>query len=111
MPHAIRIHKHGGPDVLAYEQVEVGAPGPGEVRLRQRAVGVNYIDTYQRSGLYKLASLPAIIGLEGAGDVVAVGVVGVVVDEVASPRSPVCVKLLTGSALSVPFRLRPLLGE
>ena len=73
MPHAIRIHKHGGPDVLAYEQVEVGAPGPGEVRLRQRAVGVNYIDTYQRSGLYKLASLPAIIGLEGAGDVVAVG--------------------------------------
>ncbi len=73
MPHAIRIHEHGGPEALRYEAVDVGAPGPGEVRLRQKAIGVNYIDTYQRSGLYKLPSLPAIIGLEGAGDVTAVG--------------------------------------
>ena len=73
MVHAIRLHETGGPEVLRFEAVEVGAPGPGEVRLRQRAIGLNYIDTYQRSGLYKLPALPAILGLEGAGEVVAVG--------------------------------------
>ena len=55
MPKAIRIHAHGGPEVLAWEDVVVGDPGPGEARVRHTAVGVNYIDTYHRSGLYKLA--------------------------------------------------------
>ncbi|MEQ1576687.1 MAG: quinone oxidoreductase [Hyphomicrobium sp.] len=73
MTTAIRIHAHGGPDVLSFDEVEVGAPGPGEVRLRQRACGLNYIDTYHRSGLYKLSRLPAVIGMEGAGDVMATG--------------------------------------
>ena len=73
MARAIRIHEHGGPEKLKFEDVEVGDPGAGEVRLRQRAAGINYIDTYHRSGLYKLPSLPAVLGLEGAGDVVAVG--------------------------------------
>jgi NADPH2:quinone reductase len=73
MAHAIRIHANGGPEVLKWEAVEVGEPGAGEVRLRQHAVGLNYIDVYHRSGLYKLANFPAIIGMEGAGTVEAVG--------------------------------------
>lgn len=73
MAHAIRIHATGGPEVLKWEAVEVGEPGPGEVRLRQTAIGLNYIDTYHRSGLYKLASFPAVIGMEGAGCVEAIG--------------------------------------
>jgi NADPH2:quinone reductase len=72
MVHAIRIHQTGGPDVLTWERVDVGDPGPGQVRLKQHAIGVNYIDTYQRSGLYKLP-LPLVPGSEGAGEVVAVG--------------------------------------
>jgi NADPH:quinone reductase len=72
MPHAIRIHKTGGPEVLQWEAVDVGDPGPGEARIRHTAIGVNYIDTYQRSGLYKLA-LPSSLGSEGAGVVEAVG--------------------------------------
>jgi NADPH2:quinone reductase len=72
MVHAIRVHQTGGPEVLTWESVEVGDPGPGQVRLKQHAVGVNYIDTYQRSGLYKLP-LPLIPGSEGAGEVAAVG--------------------------------------
>ena len=72
MPHAIRIHKTGGPEVLQWEEVAVGDPGPGEARVRQTAVGLNYIDTYHRSGLYKLA-LPSGLGMEGAGVVEAVG--------------------------------------
>ncbi len=73
MVQAIRIHATGGPEVLRLEDVDLPPPGTGEVRLRQRAIGLNFIDTYQRSGLYKLASLPAILGMEGAGEVVAVG--------------------------------------
>lgn len=73
MPHAIRIHATGGPEVLKWEPVEVGEPGPGEVRLRQGAVGLNFIDVYHRTGLYRLAGLPAVIGMEGAGTVQAVG--------------------------------------
>jgi NADPH2:quinone reductase len=73
MAHAIRIHANGGPEVLRYEAVEVGDPGPGEVKLLQAAVGLNYIDVYHRSGLYKLAAFPAVIGMEGAGRVEAVG--------------------------------------
>ena len=73
MVKAVRIHAYGGPEVLIYEDVDVPAPGPGEVRLRQKACGLNYIDCYQRSGAYKLAALPAVLGMEGAGEVVALG--------------------------------------
>jgi NADPH2:quinone reductase len=73
MVQAIRIHVTGGPEVLRPEDIELAPPAPGEVRIRHRAIGLNFIDTYQRSGLYKLASLPAVLGMEGAGDVVAVG--------------------------------------
>ncbi len=73
MVHAIRIHATGGPEVLRLDDIELAPPGPGEVRIRQRAMGLNFIDTYQRSGLYKLAALPAVLGMEGAGDVVALG--------------------------------------
>ena len=66
-------HKVGGPETLVYEDVEVAAPGPGEVRLRQHAVGLNFIDVYFRTGLYKAPGLPFIAGNEAAGQVVAVG--------------------------------------
>jgi NADPH2:quinone reductase len=70
---AVRVHKHGGPEVLTYEQVEVGAPGPGQVKIKQHAAGLNFIDTYFRSGLYKAPSMPFVSGNEGAGEVTAVG--------------------------------------
>ncbi len=70
--HAIRIHEHGGPEVMRWEELEVAAPGSGEIRIRQTAVGLNYIDTYHRSGLYKIP-LPSVIGREGAGVVEVVG--------------------------------------
>lgn len=72
MPHAIRIHQTGGPEVLKWEEIEVGSPGPGQVRLRQTVVGLNYIDVYHRTGLYPVP-LPAVLGTEGAGVVEAVG--------------------------------------
>jgi NADPH2:quinone reductase len=73
MVHAIRIHEYGGPEAFKWQEVAVGRPGPGEVLLRQTAIGLNYIDVYHRSGLYKLAGFPAIIGMEGAGRVEAIG--------------------------------------
>lgn len=73
MVHGIRLHAVGGPDRLTWEEIEVGAPGAGEVRIKQHAAGLNFIDVYHRTGLYKLASLPAVIGMEGAGEVVALG--------------------------------------
>jgi NADPH2:quinone reductase len=72
MVHAIRFHAVGGPEVLKYEEVALGAPGPGEARVRNTAIGVNYIDTYHRSGLYPL-TLPSGLGNEAAGVVEAVG--------------------------------------
>ena len=72
MPNAIRIHQVGGPEVLHFETVSVGDPGPGEARVRHTAVGLNYIDTYHRSGLYKIP-LPSGIGSEAAGVIEAVG--------------------------------------
>lgn len=72
MPKAIRIHQQGGPEVLKWEDVQVGEPGPGEARVRHRACGLNFLDVYQRSGLYKVA-LPSGMGNEGAGVVEAVG--------------------------------------
>ena len=73
MSKAIRIHEHGGPEVLRWEDFDIKAPGPGEVRLKQTAVGLNFIDVYHRSGLYPLPGLPATPGMEGAGIVVATG--------------------------------------
>jgi len=70
--HAIRIHKTGGPEVLTWETVEVGAPGSGQVRLTQTAIGLNFIDVYHRTGLYP-AQLPSGIGMEAAAVVDAVG--------------------------------------
>ena len=72
MTHAIRFHTTGGPEVLAWDKVEVPAPGPGEARVRHTAIGLNYIDTYHRSGIYKLP-LPSGLGQEASGVVEAVG--------------------------------------
>ena len=72
MTRAVRIHRTGGPEVLTLETVDAGQPGAGEVLVRQTAVGLNFIDTYQRSGLYPLA-LPATLGMEAAGVVEALG--------------------------------------
>ncbi|MEM1111323.1 MAG: quinone oxidoreductase [Pseudomonadota bacterium] len=72
MVKAVRIHENGGPEVMQLEDIELAAPGPGEVTVRNRAIGLNYIDTYHRSGLYPLP-LPSGIGLEAAGVVEAVG--------------------------------------
>jgi NADPH2:quinone reductase len=71
---AVRVHKYGGPEVLTYEDVEVSAPGAGQVRIRNHACGLNFIDTYFRSGLYPSpGGVPFIGGNEGAGEIVAVG--------------------------------------
>jgi NADPH2:quinone reductase len=72
MVHAIRFHKTGGPDVLVWEDVNLAKPGPGEVRVRHTAIGLNFIDIYHRSGLYPL-QLPSGLGGEGAGVVEEVG--------------------------------------
>ncbi len=73
MSHAIRIHATGGPEVLQWEEVEVGDPGPGEVRLRQSVVGLNYIDVYFRTGTYPAPGLPFTPGMEAVGVVDALG--------------------------------------
>jgi len=72
MPYAMRIHEHGGADKMRWEAVEVGDPGPGQVRVRNTAVGLNFVDIYQRNGLYPM-QLPFTLGSEGAGVVEAVG--------------------------------------
>jgi len=72
MTHAIVVNQAGGPEVLSYEERPLAAPGPGQVAVRQTAIGVNFVDTYQRSGLYKI-DLPFVAGSEGAGVVTAVG--------------------------------------
>jgi NADPH:quinone reductase len=72
MPHAIRFHKTGGPEVMVWEEIQLGKPGPGEARIRQTAVGLNFIDVYNRSGLYPVP-LPSGLGGEGAGVVEEVG--------------------------------------
>ena len=72
MAKAIRFHRQGGPEVLQLDDVQVGDPGPGQVRIRHTAIGVNFVDTYQRSGLYPMQT-PAIAGNEGAGVVQALG--------------------------------------
>jgi NADPH:quinone reductase len=72
MTHAIRFHENGGPEVLVWEEVDVSQPGPGEARIRHTAIGLNYVDTYVRSGLYP-SSPPSGLGTEAAGVVEAVG--------------------------------------
>jgi NADPH2:quinone reductase len=73
MTKAIRIHTNGGPEVMKYEDVPMPEPGPGEALIKQQAIGLNYIDVYFRTGLYKAPGMPLIIGQEGAGTVTAVG--------------------------------------
>jgi NADPH:quinone reductase len=71
---AVRVHKVGGPEVLTYEEIDVAAPGPGQVRVKQHASGVNFIDTYFRMGMYPSpVGLPFVVGNEAAGEVTAVG--------------------------------------
>ncbi|CPZ82607.1 Putative quinone oxidoreductase [Mycobacteroides abscessus] len=72
MAYAVRIHETGGPEVLRGENVQVGAPGPGEVRIRHHAVGLNFADVYFRTGVYPVA-LPAGMGVAGSGIIEAVG--------------------------------------
>ncbi len=91
MPNAIRIHQTGGPEVLRWESVDVGKPGAGEARVRHTAIGLNFIDTYHRTGLYPLP-LPATLGMEAAGVVeeVGEGVTGIKAgDRVAYASPPV----------------------
>ncbi|MDQ0504326.1 quinone oxidoreductase family protein [Xanthobacter agilis] len=73
MVHAVRVHHTGGPEVLTYEEITVPPPGRGEVQIRQTAIGLNFIDVYFRTGLYKTDGLPFVPGNEGAGVVTAVG--------------------------------------
>jgi NADPH2:quinone reductase len=73
MSHAIRVHAYGGPDAMKWEEVQVGEPGPGQAKIKQHAAGVNFIDVYHRTGLYKQPTMPFTPGSEGAGEVVAVG--------------------------------------
>ena len=90
MTKAIRIHQTGGPEVLSWEDIDVGDPGPGEVRLRQSACGLNYIDVYGRSGMYPVGDLPAVLGMEAVGvvDAMGEGVDGITVgDRVAYPMN------------------------
>src|SRR5215468_381723 len=71
---AVRVHKPGGPEVLTFDDIEVPPPGPGQIRIKQKACGINYIDTYFRQGMYPSpVGMPFVAGNEGAGDVVAVG--------------------------------------
>jgi NADPH2:quinone reductase len=71
---AVRVHKVGGPEVLTYEEIEVGAPGQGQIKVKQHACGVNFIDVYFRMGMYPSpVGLPFVAGNEGAGEVTAVG--------------------------------------
>jgi len=91
MTHAIRIHETGGPEVMVWEEIDIGDPGESQVRVRHTAIGLNYIDTYHRTGLYPLPELPAVLGREAAGVIEAVGA-GVtelnVGDRVAYPMFP-----------------------
>ncbi|WP_337876472.1 quinone oxidoreductase [Elioraea sp.] len=92
MNHAIRIHEHGGPEAMKWEEIPTPSPGPGEALVRHAAIGLNYIDVYFRTGLYKPPSLPCVIGMEGAGTVEAVGEGVTVVrpgDRVAYATAPI----------------------
>ncbi len=104
MTTTIRFHQYGGPEVLQVEDEQIGAPGPGQVRLRHEAIGVNFIDTIFRQGIYPV-TLPSVAGVEGAGLVEALGagVAGLAVgDRVAyflAPGSYAAVRLINADAL------------
>ena len=69
MPKSIIISRHGGPEVLEIKDVKIGSPGPNEIKVKNLAIGLNFIDTYHRSGLYKI-KLPSGLGMEGAGIII-----------------------------------------
>ncbi|WCJ31250.1 hypothetical protein M5689_012756 [Euphorbia peplus] len=73
MVKAVRFHEHGGPEVLKWEDVEIGEPGEGEIRVKNKAIGLNFVDVYYRKGVYKAPSFPFIPGMEAVGEVIAVG--------------------------------------
>ena len=73
MTHAIRIHEAGDADKLSWDEITVGDPGPGQVKIRQTAIGLNFIDVYMRSGLYPLTDMPAVLGMEAAGVIESIG--------------------------------------
>lgn len=73
MPYAIRVHQYGGPEALVWQEVDVPTPGPGQAKIRHHYAGLNFIDTYHRTGLYPQPSLPFVLGTEGAGVVLEVG--------------------------------------
>jgi len=91
---AIRIYKYGGPEVLQYEEIELAEPGLGEARVRHTAIGLNFIDTYHRTGLYP-QELPTGLGTEAAGIIEAVGP--------ASPRSDQAIGLSTWTSSLMPI--------
>src|SRR3954451_10237959 len=71
---AVRVHQHGGPEVLKFEEIDIPAPGQGQIKIKQHACGVNFIDTYFRMGMYPSpVGMPFVAGNEGAGEVIAVG--------------------------------------
>ncbi len=107
MVKALQAARAGGPEVLEYVDVEVGDPGPGEIRLRHGAIGVNFIDTYHRAGTYPGSGFPRILGVEGAGEVIGVGegVTNVKAgDRVCYPLGPgsYCDERLINAAMVVP---------
>ncbi len=73
MPYAVRVHEYGGPEVMRWEEIDISAPGPGQIHIKQNAAGLNYIDVYGRTGLYPQPELPFVLGMEGAGEVLKVG--------------------------------------
>jgi NADPH2:quinone reductase len=85
MNHAIRVHEHGGPEKLVWEEVPLPDPKPGEVLVRHKAVGLNYIDVYFRTGLYKAPSMPVTVGMEGAGIIEAMPAPSVPMPKPAAP--------------------------
>jgi NADPH2:quinone reductase len=90
MARAFVVREYGGPEKLQLEDVEVGAPGPGQLKIRNRAIGLNFVDVYQRTGLYK-TQLPFVAGNEGAGEVIAIGpdVTGFVMGDRVAHQGPV----------------------
>jgi NADPH:quinone reductase len=73
VPNAIRIHSIGGPEKLIFEDVQTAKPGPGQVAIKHRAIGLNFIDVYYRTGLYPAPTFPFVLGNEGAGEIIAIG--------------------------------------
>ena len=107
MTKAIRIHETGGPEVLRWDDVDVGTPGEGQLRLRHTAIGLNYIDTYHRTGLYPIA-MPGILGLEAAGVVeeIGAGVTNVAVGQRVAYVGPIgayCQERLFPAARAIPI--------